>query len=216
VEVEGSPLWGPLGGWYDPAVSAGHHGDRRDLDRVATIPNLLSFIRIASIPLFFFLLQRRETEVVGLGILVVVASTDWVDGLIARRMGQVSNLGKLLDPVADRLALAAALVALVVRGAFPLWAAAVVLGRDALLVVAGGLLLLRSKVRIDVRWSGKLATFALMAGIPLVAWGNFDRPLGDAAGLVGWTLFGLGLSGYAVATAEYVLDARRALRGPSV
>jgi cardiolipin synthase (CMP-forming) len=181
------------------------------LDRIVTAPNLISLVRILSIPVFVVLLQRRETEVAGLALLVAVASTDWIDGQIARRTGQVSNLGKILDPVADRLTLAAALIALVVRGAFPLWAALLVLVRDGILVLAGGFLLLRDGVRIDVRWSGKVATLTLMAAIPLVAWGRFERPFGGAASAVGWTLFALGIALYLVATAQYAIDARRAL-----
>src|SRR5438128_11846186 len=79
------------------------------LDRIATVPNLLSAIRILLIPVFVLLLLRHGTEGAGLVLLALVVATDWVDGQIARRTGQVSNLGKILDPVADRLALAAAL-----------------------------------------------------------------------------------------------------------
>jgi cardiolipin synthase len=108
------------------------------------------------IPVFVSLLlhHSKRSEEAGLLILGLVVSTDWVDGWIARRTGQVSDLGKLLDPVADRLALAAALITLVVRHAFPLWAALLVIARDGLILIAGAALLLRMKVRIDVRWIG--------------------------------------------------------------
>ena len=100
-------------------------------------------------------------------------ATDWVDGYIARRTGSVSNVGKILDPLADRLAIAAGLIALVVRGAFPLWAALLILVRDAIVLVAGVIVALRWRVRIDVRWIGKAATFGLMCAVPLISSSNF-------------------------------------------
>ena len=180
--------------------------------RVATVPNLLSFLRILLIPVFVALIAHRGTEGAGLLLLGAVVATDWVDGTIARRTGQVSELGKILDPVADRLALAAALVVLVARHAFPLWAALLVLVRDGLILVAGAILMLRLKVRIDVRWIGKAATLALMFGIPLIAWGNFNLFLHAVARGAGWVFFVLGIVLYYVATVSYAADMARAVR----
>src|SRR5437868_8995947 len=132
--------------------------------RVLTVPNAISALRIALIPMFVALIVDEDTTTAGLIMFGCVVATDWVDGTIARRTGQVSELGKVLDPVADRLALAAALVVLVARHAFPLWAALLVLVRDGLILAAGAILMLRLKVRIDVRWIGKAATLALMFG----------------------------------------------------
>jgi cardiolipin synthase len=181
-------------------------------DRIATVPNLLSLIRILLIPAFVALIVHRGTEYAGLLLLGGVVSTDWVDGYIARRTGQVSNLGKLLDPVADRLALTAALIAMVVRHAFPLWAALVVIVRDALILVVGLVLLMLYKVRIDVRRVGKVATFALMLGIPLVAWGRLRLFAHSVAGPVGWISFGFGTVLYYVAGVVYAFDMARATR----
>jgi cardiolipin synthase len=182
------------------------------VDRIATLPNLLSLIRILLIPAFVALLLGEGTEAAGLILLGAVVSTDWVDGYVARRTGQVSNLGKVLDPVADRLAIAAALIALVVRDAFPPWAALLVIVRDAVVLLAGGALLLGLKVRIEVRWIGKVATFALMCGIPAVAWGNFDLPLETPARVAGWALFWIGIILYYAAGALYSFDLVRAAR----
>lgn len=187
-------------------------GPEPSLDRIATVPNLLSLVRILLIPVFVALLLRHGTELAGLLVLGGTVATDWVDGYVARRTGQVSNLGKVLDPVADRLALAAALVALVVRGAVPLWAAALVLARDALVLIGGAALATRG-VRIDVRWVGKLATFWLMWGIPGIAWASFGLPWASAVRIAAWILFGLGIVAYYVALGVYVRDARRALAG---
>jgi cardiolipin synthase len=179
--------------------------------RVLTIPNALSFGRIALIPLLVWLIVNDGTEGIGLVLLAVVVSTDWVDGTIARRTGQVTELGKLLDPIADRMVITAALVALLVRGAFPLWAALLIIVRDFLILVAG-LILLGKGRRIEVRFIGKVATFALMMAVPLVAWGHFDLPLAAAATAVGWIAYALGIVEYYVATVLYVRDFREALR----
>src|SRR6266511_1703777 len=180
------------------------------LDRIATVPNLLSLFRILLIPVFVALILHRGTEAAGLLLLGAVVATDWVDGYIARHTGQVSSVGKVLDPVADRLALIAALVAMVARSAFPLWAALLVIVWDGLILLAGLAMLVGLKVRLEVRWIGKAATFGLMCGIPLVAWGNFGLSLHRIALPTGWALFGIGL--YYVATAIYAADVARAVR----
>ena len=180
---------------------------------ILTIPNLLSFLRILLIPLFVWLIVHRGTEAAGLLLFGGVAATDWIDGYISRRTHTVSELGKLLDPAADRLAIAAGIVAMVVRGAFPLPAALSILVRDAGIVVAGGVLLMARGKRIEVRFIGKVATFTLMAGAPLVAWGNLDLALAVPAKAVGWTLCAAGIVGYYAATALYVGDLRRAFAG---
>jgi cardiolipin synthase (CMP-forming) len=186
------------------------------LDRIATVPNLLSLIRILLIPAFVALLLHHGTEEAGLLLLGAVVATDWVDGYIARRTGQVSNLGKLLDPVADRLAIGAALITLVVRHAFPLWAALLVLVRDGLILLAGLVLLTRQKVRIDVRRIGKIATFGLMFGFPAIAWGNFGLALHAAFKVFGWVVFVPSIVLYYIAAVIYAVDMRRAVRSRRV
>jgi cardiolipin synthase len=158
------------------------------------------------------LLLHHGTELAGLVVLGAVTATDWVDGYVARRTGQVSELGKLLDPVADRLAMAAALIALIVRDAFPLWAALLILVRDALVLLTGLALLGVKGRRIDVRFMGKVGTFVLMFTVPMIAWGNFDLPLANAFTAIGWIFFAVGIVEYYVATAYYVGDMREALR----
>jgi cardiolipin synthase len=179
--------------------------------RVLTVPNLLSAARIALIPVFVILLLDSDTRVLGFILLSLIVSTDWVDGTIARRTGQVTELGKVLDPVADRLALAAALVTFVVVDAIPLWAALLVLVRDALILVAGAILGARG-IRIAVRPMGKYATFTLWWGIGFIAWGTFGFVLDDVAAVVGWVWFVVGVVEYYAATIAYVGDAREALR----
>src|SRR5207249_7232675 len=103
--------------------------------RILTVPNGISAARIALIPIFIALILDHDTTTVGLVLFAIVVATDWIDGMIARRTRQVSDLGKLLDPVADRLAIAAGLIGLVLRGIFPLWAAAAILVRDLTVLV---------------------------------------------------------------------------------
>ncbi len=156
---------------------------------IATLPNALSVARIMLTPAFVWLIVDRDTTFTGLLLFGIVVSTDWLDGYIARRTGQVSEVGKMLDPTADRLAIAAGLVALVVRGAFPLWAALLILVRDVAILIAGVTLLVTRKVRIEVRVVGKVA--------------------------IGWGMYAVGIVEYYVATALYAGDLRRALESGS-
>ena len=146
-------------------------------------------------------------------LFAAVAATDWVDGYVARRTDQVSELGRVLDPVADRLAVAAGLIAIMVRGALPLWAGLAVLVRDGAVLLAGAALLARRKVRVDVRFLGKSATAILMISITWIAWGNLGLPLAAAARAGGWTLFAVGILESYVAAVWYAGDIRRATRG---
>ena len=180
--------------------------------RVLTLPNAISLVRIALIPVFVALIvDRRSSGALGVALFAAVVATDWVDGAIARRTGQVSDLGKILDPLADRFAIAAGLIALVVRGAFPLWAAALVLLRDLAVLLVGAVALARRNVRIEVRWIGKLGTFSLMCAIPSIAWGTLRLPLGEATLVFGWAAYIVGIIEYYIAAFVYVGDLRRAL-----
>ena len=178
--------------------------------RIATIPNLLSFLRILLIPAFYTLIVRPGTETAGLLLLALVVSTDWVDGYIARRTGTVTELGKLLDPLADRLAIAAALVAFLVRDAIPWWVAGLILFRDAIVLAAGIYLAATHGPRIEVRYLGKVATFTLMFAFPLIAWGNFGLFMAPVARSIGWIWFFVGIAEYYVAAGLYAVDLKRA------
>ncbi len=185
----------------------------RTSSAIATIPNALSFARIALIPVFVWLIVDRDTTFSGLVLFAVVVSTDWVDGTLARRTGRVTEVGTLLDPAADRLAIAAGLIALVVRGAFPLWAALLILIRDAV-VLGGGLTLLAGRrIRVAVRPIGKVATFSLMTAVGAVSWGTLGYALHVGFLVLGWASFAVGIIEYYVAAAMYAADVRHALAG---
>lgn len=181
--------------------------------RILTVPNAISAVRIAAIPVYTLMIVDRDTTFPGLILFGLVCITDWVDGYIARRTGQVTELGKILDPVADRLAIAAGLIALVVRDAFPVWAAGLIVGRDLLMLVVGAAVFARRGVRIEVRWIGKRATFLIMLSIGGISWAALDYMFGPALGVFGWLCFVPGIVGAYIASALYVGDLKRAMQG---
>ncbi len=136
--------------------------------RILTVPNAISFLRLATVPLFVWLfVSGRENAAVVL--YAVGASSDFLDGYIARRTDSVTELGKLLDPLADRIFIAALVIALVVRRALPWWVAIVILGRDLLVVSVFPYLERRKIERISVNRIGKAATACLLLGLTLLA-----------------------------------------------
>jgi cardiolipin synthase len=137
------------------------------LDRIATIPNAISVVRLACLPLFLWLLFGREDRAYAAWLLAFLGTTDFLDGYIARHFDQVSNLGKVLDPVADRLIFIVGGGAILVDGSVPTWFALTVLGRE--LLVGGATLVLAAMGarRIDVTWFGKAGTFGLLMAFPL-------------------------------------------------
>ncbi|MGH2640214.1 MAG: CDP-alcohol phosphatidyltransferase family protein [Actinomycetota bacterium] len=178
---------------------------------VVTVPNILSFARIATIPLFCWLSANERTRLWGILLFAVVVSTDWVDGYVARRTGQVTELGRILDPVADRLAIAAGLVTFAIAGIFPFWAALLILVRDVAVLLGGAVVLWGRSIRVEVRGIGKIATFSLMAAIAWIAWGNADGPLGEVLLVGGWLAYVVGIVEYYLAAGLYAIDVRDGL-----
>jgi cardiolipin synthase (CMP-forming) len=178
---------------------------------VVTVPNLLSFARIALIPAFCWLSANERTRLWGILLFAVVVSTDWVDGYVARRTGQVSELGRILDPVADRLAIGAGLLTFAITGIFPFWAALLILVRDVAVLLGGAAVLWGKDIRIEVRWIGKIATFSLMVAIAWIAWGNAGGPLGELLLVGGWLAYVVGIVEYYIAAGLYAIDVRDVL-----
>jgi len=180
--------------------------------RIVTIPNVISFVRLACVPVFVWLLADDDL-LAAAALLAVLGASDWVDGWIARRYDQGSDLGKVLDPVADRILLLVAAVALLVQGSVPLVVGILVLARELIVSVAVLALAAAGARRIDVQWVGKAGTLALMFAFPLFLWA--DAIHGDAHDGVlaaAWfmAISGLVFSYYAALT--YVPIARDALR----
>lgn len=176
-----------------------------------TIPNLISTIRLFLVPVFLWLLLGRDNPAAAGWLLGGIGATDWIDGYLARRLNQVSEIGKVLDPLADRLAVAAALIGGLISGDLPAWFAIAVIVREVL--VSGGALALAFRAKgktIPVRRIGKLATlliYASLGGFLVGGGGRFAPFL-----WLGW-IFGIpGLILYYLVAAQYVGDARRLLR----
>ncbi|HYZ99962.1 MAG TPA: CDP-alcohol phosphatidyltransferase family protein [Acidimicrobiales bacterium] len=176
-----------------------------------TLPNLVTAARLGCLPLFLWLLFGQEDRVAAAALLAALGATDWVDGYLARRLGQVSELGKILDPVADRLLFFVGAGGILVDGSVPPWFAVVVLVREAIVGGATVALAVLGARRIDVTWFGKAGTFGLMVAFPLflashadVSWADTLRPLAWIAAIPA-----LALSLYAAVL--YIPIARRAL-----
>jgi cardiolipin synthase len=184
-------------------------------DRVLTVPNLVTTVRLLCVPLFLWLAWRgphhRGWYPAAL-LLAVLGATDGVDGFVARRFNQVSTVGKVLDPIADRLLLAAASISIIVIGAVPLWVGLAALIREAL--VAAGFLLVAALGgrRMDVSWLGKAGTFALMVALPLFLAGHANDDWRSVAEALAWVFALPGLVVGWMAVAVYVPKAVTAVK----
>ncbi|MDF0529125.1 CDP-alcohol phosphatidyltransferase family protein [Tsukamurella sp. 8F] len=182
-------------------------------DRVWTIPNVLSILRLIGIPVFLVLLLWARQDAWALVVLMLAGATDWLDGKLARLLDQQSRLGALLDPLADRLYMLAIPIALGMRDIVPWWLVAVLIGREV--VLAGTVPLLRSRgvIALPVLYLGKAATFALMYGLPMALAGTFDNWIGRIMHPLGWAflVWGTGLYLWTLALYWYqtVLVVRR-------
>ena len=132
-------------------------------NRIFTVPNVISFIRLCLVPVFFVLLFNGFDLAATL-LFAIAAGTDWVDGQIARRTHQVSRLGQLLDPAVDRILMISGVVGLFAVGRLPLWVILIVIARDLLLLGGGAYLLKRWHTRVAVIYPGKVATTLLFVG----------------------------------------------------
>jgi cardiolipin synthase len=139
------------------------------LDRVMTVPNAITAVRLIMIPVFGWAFLTGDRDTLALILLVIIGSTDWLDGFVARATGQVSRLGKLLDPVADRLAIFVVLVSLTFRGVVPYWIAGVLLFRDLIVSIVFPILEARGFPRLPVNRTGKWATALIFSGMALAA-----------------------------------------------
>jgi cardiolipin synthase len=136
-------------------------------NRFFTIPNVISFVRLCCIPYFVYLVFGQDREAAAAVLLAVLGATDWIDGWIARRFNQVSNVGKFVDPAADRLLLVVAAVTIIVRDAMPLWFGLLAGFREALVIVGGVFLATRGIKGLEVEYVGKAGAFFLMFSLPL-------------------------------------------------
>lgn len=181
-------------------------------DRILTVPNVITVIRLCMLPVFLWLLFAQEDRVWAASILGFLGATDFLDGYIARHFDQVSNIGKILDPVADRLLFFTGGLAIIIDGSIPLWVAWLVLIREVLVSIATVALALAGASRIDVTWFGKAGTFCVMFAFLLFLASEGQLFWRDEARVMAWgfALPGLVL-GY-VALVLYVPLGLKALR----
>lgn len=151
-----------------------------------TAPNLVSLARIAGTPVFAYVLLVGDNRHAAAWLLGILGATDWLDGWLARRFSTVSELGKVLDPVADRFLIVVAAVAVLIDGSFPLWLGIVVLAREALVSLGVLVLAALGAKRIDVLWVGKAGTFALMLSVPMFLIAAADLSWSPLARLIAW------------------------------
>jgi len=176
--------------------------------RIATIPNFLSFFRLVTVPVFVWLFVTGREEA-GLAIGAAGAWTDFFDGYIARRTGSITELGKLLDPLADRLFIVALAIALLVEDVLPVSLAIAVLARDGLVIVLWPVLERRGLARIPVNFAGKCATAALLFGLGWLAWSHTTWPLQNIGEELGFSGTIVGAVLYWIAGALYVREILR-------
>ncbi|KGM13399.1 CDP-diacylglycerol--glycerol-3-phosphate 3-phosphatidyltransferase [Cellulomonas bogoriensis 69B4 = DSM 16987] len=172
-------------------------------ERVLTLPNLISASRLALVPVFAWLALAGQ-DLWALAVLAVAGASDWLDGVLARRLDQRSRLGELLDPSADRLFILVTLVVLTVRDVVPLWLVLAVVGRDLLLALVLLVLTFSHVGPLPVHFVGKAGTFALLYAFPLLLLAQWAGAVGDTAGVIGWAFAWWGVGLYWLAAMIYL------------
>ena len=200
------------GGMAEPPARAAEEPDPRA--RVMTIPNAISMARLAGVPVFLWLIlgpRTRSADSWAVILLFAAGASDWLDGKIARALNQQTRLGQILDPAADRLYIAATIVALAIRAIIPWWLVGLLVARE--LVLAGALLALRAGGYgpLQVSFVGKAATLNLFYAFPLLLLGSHQGTFAEVARVVGWAMAIWGTALYWCAAGLYLVQARRLL-----
>jgi cardiolipin synthase len=200
----------------EPAAAAAGEG-RGDLQaRIVTIPNAISVARLAGVPVFLWLVLGVRTQAGdawAVGLLVAAGLSDWLDGKIARALGQTSKLGQALDPAADRLYIVATIVSLAIRAVIGWWLVALLAARELVLAVVLLILRARGWEPLQVSFVGKAATLCLLYAFPLLLLGAHHGIVGDVTRIAGWALAIWGGALYWCAALLYIAQARRLIRG---
>lgn len=182
------------------------------MDRLLTVPNVISVIRLACVPWFVYLVFGAEDLAAAAYLLAVLGTTDWVDGYIARRFDQVTTFGKVFDPTVDRIMLVVAGVSILASDAMPLWFGLAALGRELLIAIAGVIVYSLGAARIDVQLIGKAGAMGLMIAFPLFLASASDLSWNDDARVLAWLVGIPGLVLSWLSVIRYVRLAKDALR----
>ena len=180
-------------------------------DRVLTVPNVLSALRLVGVPVFLWLLFSHQ-DVWAFVVLALSGISDYLDGKIARRFHLVSRLGQLLDPIADRLYVLTTLIALALRDIIPLWLLVVLVARDLFMGVVMLLLKRVGQTGLPVHFVGKAATFNLLYAFPILLLSTVEGSVGDIARPVGWAFAWWGVTLYWLAAVLYAIQATSVIR----
>ena len=180
-------------------------------DRVLTVPNVLSALRLVGVPVFLWLLFTHQ-DVWAFIVLALSGISDYLDGKIARRFHLVSRLGQLLDPIADRLYVLTTLIALALRDIIPLWLLVVLVARDLFMGVVMLLLKRVGQTGLPVHFVGKAATFNLLYAFPILLLSTVEGSVGDIARPVGWAFAWWGVTLYWLAAVLYAIQATSVIR----
>ncbi|MEV6346817.1 CDP-alcohol phosphatidyltransferase family protein [Actinoplanes sp. NPDC051851] len=181
-------------------------------NRIFTIPNVISFIRLLGVPLFLYLLLGPQHDVAAVIVLALGGTTDWVDGYVARRMNSVSRLGELLDPFADRLYILATLIGFTLREVVPWWLTGALLLREVVLGVALLVLRRHGYGPPPVHYVGKTGTFMLLAAFPVILLATAVPSIDGWASPLGWGIAWWALGLYWAAAALYLMQTAQLLR----
>ena len=195
----------------DPAAPKGT--PQNPSDAILTLPNVVTFARLALIPLFLWLALGPENIAAAFVVGFVLGATDWIDGRIARRYKQVSKLGIAMDPFFDRLAVAAAATVIIMQDLAPLWTVVVVLARDGLLLAMIPFLSARGVPRPAVTWNGKAGSFGTMFAFGFWLGAAITDPPMKWLQVVAWVCYVPGVMFSYLAAVEYARTALASLRG---
>ncbi|WP_338016635.1 CDP-alcohol phosphatidyltransferase family protein [Segeticoccus rhizosphaerae] len=190
----------------------GHEGHLVVSNRVLTVPNVLSLLRLVGVPLFLWLLIDGSHTTWAAVVLMVSGVTDYLDGKIARRYGLVTRVGQVLDPLADRLYILATLLGLGWVDAIPWWLVGVLLAREVFIAALGPVLRAHHLPLPPVHFIGKAATFNLLSAFPLILLGQGGSTAATVVQVIGWAFAWWGTVLYWVAGIMYAVHVRQMVR----
>lgn len=197
-------------------AGAAEAGEPDPMGRVWTVPNLISLARLAGVPVFLWLVLGPRSAVAdwwAVGLLIAAGMSDWLDGKIARALGQTTRLGQALDPAADRLYIVATIIALAVRAIIPWWLVIALAAREVMLAAVLVVVRRHGWGAFGVSFVGKAATLALLYAFPLLFIGAHPASYAEAARVAGWAFAIWGSALYWCAGFLYIVQARRLIAG---